>query len=153
MPGRGKAEAHKEADSGGLLRRVYRDWLLTRGVQHRDGPLDPSGAEQTKEDSTCHESIGDKRSLEKSGMIARVETPTEWISNLTAVWKADKTQVRVCLDPRDLNKAIRRNHFKMPTLDDVLPELTGAKVFSILDAKDGFLQIGCKGWISPDSSE
>ena len=81
------------------------------------------------------------RSLEKSGMIARVEEPTEWISNLTAVWKSDKTQVRVCLDPRDLNKAILRNHFKMPTLDDVLPELTGAKIFSILDAKDGFLQI------------
>ena len=69
------------------------------------------------------------RSLEESGMIAL----------LTAVWKADKTQVRVCPDPRDLNKAIRRNHLQMPTLDDVLPELTGA--------------IGCKGWISIDSPE
>ena len=69
------------------------------------------------------------RSLEESGMIAL----------LTAVWKADKTQVRVCLDPRDLNKAIRRNHLQMPTLDDVLPELTSAN--------------GCKGWISIDSPE
>ena len=40
------------------------------------------------------------RSLEKSRMMARVETPTEWISNLTAVWKVDKILVRVCLDPR-----------------------------------------------------
>ena len=29
----------------------------------------------------------------------------------------------------------------MPTLDDVLPQLAGAKVFSLLDAKDGFNQV------------
>ena len=57
------------------------------------------------------------------------------------MWKPDKKSVRVCLDPRDLNKAIRRNHFHLPTLDDVLPRLKGARVFSLLDAKDGFLQV------------
>ena len=60
---------------------------------------------------------------------------------MTVVWKADKKQIRICLDPRDLNKAITWNHFNMPTIDDVLPRLDGAKVFSILDAKDGFLHI------------
>ena len=49
--------------------------------------------------------------------------------------------MRICLDPMDLNKAIKRNHFRMPTLDDVLPQLKQAKVFSLLDAKDGFLQV------------
>ena len=29
----------------------------------------------------------------------------------------------------------------MPTLDDVLPQLAGAKIFSLLDAKDGFSQV------------
>ena len=52
-----------------------------------------------------------------------------------------ETQIRICLDPRDLNKAIKRNHFNMPTIDDVLPRLNGAKVFSILNAKDGFSHI------------
>ena len=79
--------------------------------------------------------------MEKAGIIAQVDTPTDWISNMTAVWKADKKQVRICLDPQDLNKAVKRNHFGMPTLDDVLPRLVGAKVFSILDAKDGFLHV------------
>ena len=37
--------------------------------------------------------------LEEKGVIARVDQPTDWISNLTAVWKADQKQVRVCLDP------------------------------------------------------
>ena len=81
------------------------------------------------------------KELEEKGVIARVDKPTEWISNLTAVWKADKGQVRVCLDPRDLNKAIKRNHYNMPILEDVLPQLTEAKIFSLLDAKDGFLQV------------
>ena len=67
--------------------------------------------------------------------------PTEWVSYITAVWKPDKKQVRICLDPRDLNKAIRRNHFYMSTIDDVLPKLKGSKMFSLLDAKDGFLQV------------
>ena len=79
--------------------------------------------------------------LEEKGVIAQVDEPTEWISNTTAVWKAEKGQVRICLDPRDLNKAIKRNHYRMPTLDDVLPQLKQAKVFSLLDAKDGFLQV------------
>ena len=79
--------------------------------------------------------------MEKAGVIVKVESPTSWISNMTAVWKPGKAEVRVCLDPRDLNKAVNLNHFNMPMLDDVLPELTNAKVFSLLDAKDGFLQV------------
>eukprot|EP00731_Ephydatia_muelleri_P019632 Em0012g457a len=81
------------------------------------------------------------REMEKAGIIKKVEEPTDWISSMTVVWKADKRQIRICLDPRNLNKAIKRNHFNMPTIDDVLPRLDGAKVFSILDAKDGFLHI------------
>ena len=81
------------------------------------------------------------REMEKAGIIKKVEEPTDWISSMTVVWKADKRQIRICLDPRDLNKAIKQNHFNMPTIDDVLPRLNGAKVFSILDAKDGFLHI------------
>ena len=55
--------------------------------------------------------------------------------------EADKAQVRVCLDPRDLNRAIKRSHFNMPTLDDVLPTLNNTKVFSLLDVKDGFMHV------------
>ena len=43
------------------------------------------------------------QAVERDGWIAKVDTPTEWISNLTAVWKSDKVQVKVCLDPQDLN--------------------------------------------------
>ena len=79
--------------------------------------------------------------LKQAGVITSVDQPTDWISNITTVWKPEKKQVRISLDPRNLNKAIRRNHFNMPTIDDVLPNLKEAKLFSLLDAKDRFLQI------------
>ena len=47
----------------------------------------------------------------------------------------------ICLDPRDLNKAIIQEHYKVPTLHEITHKLSGAKVFSKLDAKDGFWSI------------
>ena len=73
------------------------------------------------------------------GVIARLEEPTEWISNLVTINKPDK--LRICLDPVDLNRAIQRPRYQMPTLDDLLPELANAKVFTVLDALNGFWQI------------
>ena len=46
-------------------------------------------------------------------------------------------KLRICLDPKDLNKAIKRSHYPIPTIDNILPQLSKAKVFSVLDAKDG----------------
>ena len=60
-------------------------------------------------------------------MIAPVDQPTNSISNIITVWKMDKKQVQICLDPIDLNKVIHRNHFKMPTIDDILPNLKDTK--------------------------
>ena len=77
--------------------------------------------------------------LENREVICRVEEPTEWISNIVIVNRQEK--LRICLDPLDLNHAIRRPHYQMPTLDDVLPKLAKAKVFSVLDALNGFWQI------------
>ena len=74
------------------------------------------------------------------GILARVDYPTEWISNNVSVRKPNGS-LRVCIDPSNLNKVIQRNHFPMPTLDDVLSELHGARVFSLCDAQDGFLQV------------
>ena len=47
----------------------------------------------------------------------------------------------ICLDPQELNKVIQRPKYQMPTLEELLPKLCKAKIFSTLDAKDGFYQI------------
>ena len=74
--------------------------------------------------------------LTKQGNITKVEEPTPWISNMVAVMKPNK--LRLCIDPRDLNRATKRPKYQMPTLEEVLPTLSKAKIFTVLDAKDRF---------------
>ena len=74
------------------------------------------------------------------GIIAPVTDPMEWVSSLTYPQKPDGS-LHICLDPKDLNKAIIWEHYKAPTLDEITHRLSGAKVFSKLDAKDGFWSI------------
>ena len=47
----------------------------------------------------------------------------------------------VCIDPQHLNRALKRSHYPLPVIEDILPELNDVKVFSKADLKDGFLQI------------
>ena len=74
------------------------------------------------------------------GIITPVTEPTEWVSSLTNPCKPDGS-IHICLDLSDLNKAIIREHYKAPTLDEITHKLSGAQVFSKLDAKDGFWSI------------
>lgn len=74
------------------------------------------------------------------GIIAKVEGPTDWVNSITVARKANG-ELRICLDPRDLNRAIKREHFKLPTLDEITVNLRGSKYFSTLDAKQGFWQL------------
>ena len=50
-------------------------------------------------------------------------------------------KVRVCIYPQRLNQALKRRHYPLPVIEDILPELSKAKVFTKADLKDGFLQI------------
>ncbi|KAK2702360.1 hypothetical protein QYM36_019011 [Artemia franciscana] len=56
--------------------------------------------------------------------------------------------IRLCIDPVDLNKSIKRPHYPIPTLDGVTSKLHGAKVFTKLDARSGYWSI----LLSDDSS-
>ena len=78
--------------------------------------------------------------MEKRGIITKISEPTEWISSMVVVAKPGK--IRICIDPRDLNRAVKRPKYQMPTLEEILPSLSKAQVFSTFDAKDGFYQIG-----------
>ena len=50
------------------------------------------------------------------------------------------SKVRVCLDPKDLNKTIRRTH-PLPTLEDASSRLHNDKVFSVVDIQTGFWHV------------
>ena len=77
--------------------------------------------------------------LEARGVIEKVERPTEWVNSAVITRKAN-SNLRLCLDPKPLNKALKRCHFPMPVIEDILPELGKAKIFTKLDCKDGYWQ-------------
>ncbi|XP_061727723.1 uncharacterized protein K02A2.6-like [Cydia pomonella] len=78
--------------------------------------------------------------LHELGIIEPVDEPTDWVSSIVLVEKPDG-KLRLCIDPQNLNKAIKRSHFQLPTLDEVTANLSGAKYFSHLDANKGFYMI------------
>ncbi|XP_048241977.1 uncharacterized protein K02A2.6-like [Haliotis rufescens] len=51
------------------------------------------------------------------GVIAKVTKSTAWVNSLIAE-KPKTGQIRICLDPKDLNQAIMRPHYRMPTFED-----------------------------------
>ena len=75
-----------------------------------------------------------------TNIIAPVSEPTRWVSSMVVVEKKNN-KIRICLDPRDLNRAIMRSHYPLPTIEQVASRLNNAKVFSVLDAKTGFWQV------------
>ncbi|XP_028412533.1 uncharacterized protein K02A2.6-like [Dendronephthya gigantea] len=73
------------------------------------------------------------------GVIEKQSEPTSWVNSMVTVVKPNK--LRICIDPRDLNRAIRREHYPLPTVEEVVSRLPKARVFSTLDASSGFWQI------------
>ena len=78
--------------------------------------------------------------LVERGIKATVSQPTDWISATVVVMKPNG-KVRLCLDPKPLNKALKRNHYPMPIIDYLLPELCKARVFSVVDVTNGFWHV------------
>lgn len=73
--------------------------------------------------------------MEKNKIIVKITEPTEWVNALVLVEKPKNRKLRVCLDPRPLNKAIQRPHYPLPTLKDVTTKLTCVRYFSVLGAR------------------
>ena len=77
--------------------------------------------------------------IEEEIITEQVE-PTPWVSSVTFPMKPNG-EVRVCLDPRNLNKAIIREHHKPMMVEEIVHELAGATVYTKANALKAFLQI------------
>ena len=74
------------------------------------------------------------------GVVAPVDEPTDWVSNVVIATKPSG-DLRICIDPKPLNKALKRERYPIPVIDDVLPELAKAKIFTKIDAKNGYWHV------------
>ena len=89
---------------------------------------------------------GKLEEMAAANIIEQVNQPTDWVSSMLVVSKPSteakgETKLRICLDPRDLKLAIKREHFPMPTIEEIATRLDGAKLFSVFDASNGFWQV------------
>lgn len=78
--------------------------------------------------------------LVKDQIIVQVEEPTDWVNSIVLTSKKNG-KLRLCIDPRKLNKSIMRAHYQFPTIDEIKNSLSGAHFFSTLDANKGFYML------------
>jgi len=50
-------------------------------------------------------------------IIKRELEPSQWTSNIVIVKKTNSNDIRICLDPSDLNKAVNRPIYPLPTFE------------------------------------
>ena len=81
-------------------------------------------------------------SMEKQGIISIPEhnQVTEWLNSFVVV-KKPNSDLRICLDPTDLNKYIVRPVCNPNTLDDVSFKLKDTKFFLVFDATKQFFHL------------
>ena len=83
---------------------------------------------------------GELARMEKDGVIAKVDIPTEWVNSLVIV-KKPNAALRICLDRRDLNKVIKREYFQLLSWEEISGRIADAQFFTKLDANHGYWQI------------
>ena len=59
------------------------------------------------------------------------------------VRKKDGT-LRLCIDCQELNKIIIKNKYPLPWIDDLFDQLQEVRVFSKIDLRSGYHQLGIK---------
>ena len=55
-------------------------------------------------------------------------------------WEAEGS-LRICLDPRPLNRAIKRERYEIPTPADGQSQLGDKQIFTVIDMKDGYWHV------------
>ena len=86
--------------------------------------------------------IAEIKDLQEQGIVEKVTVPTDWVSAPTIVTKPSaKNGIRLCIDSRPLNTALKRSEYPIPTVDHLLTEINNAKVFTLADIKSAFWHV------------
>ena len=130
-----KIEAPEELfqDNPGKLKGEYT-------IKLRDGAL-PKVQSPRKFPFAVYNKLSEElKRLQNLCLIEPVTEPTAWVQQMAVVVKKDGS-LRICLDPRELNKVILREQYALPSAEEIFSQMHGAKFFSFLDATQGFHHI------------
>ena len=78
--------------------------------------------------------------MESLDVIFPIQEPTDWVSSLVIAEKSNG-DMRLCLDPKHLNKAIKRQHYPIRTAEEIFGRMKNPRIFSKLDCTSGYWQI------------
>ena len=84
-----------------------------------------------------------KREIDKlveRNVLVPVTERTEWVSQMAVVRKSNG-KLRICIDPQPLNTALMREHYRLTTLEDLLPILANARIFNKLDIQEAYWHV------------
>lgn len=79
------------------------------------------------------------KGLAEEGIIR--PSDSEYASPIVLV-KKKSGDIRMCVDYRALNKVTKRDNYPIPLIDDCIDYLANKDIFSLLDLKSGFHQVG-----------
>ena len=82
-------------------------------------------------------------SMEKLDAIQKANKLTEWVNSMVTIVKPNGN-LQICIDPRDLNKDIKREHFLMRKIDEISHECQTPRSFPSSMQTQAF---GKSGWI------
>ena len=85
----------------------------------------------------CHKWKAELERLVSLNVIEKVDHPTDWVNSIVLVEKSDGS-IHICLDPKDLNKAFKREFTQLPTPEEIMSMMAGAIRFSKIDASSGY---------------
>ena len=85
--------------------------------------------------------------LERAGVIERVHA-SQWVSPIVVGRKRDG-QIRLCVDLRQVNRAVVTDGYPIPHMEEILHRLQGSHVYSVIDLKDAYHQVN----LHPDSRD
>ena len=78
--------------------------------------------------------------LEKLDIIEKASGPSTWVSPVVVIPKG-KEDIRLCVDMRSANAAVKRERYPIPSMAEVLQDMNSSTVFSKLDINLAYHQI------------
>ena len=117
--------------------------LKDREVQlHIDPNVKPVAQPLRRTPFNLRAKVEDKvKELIDMDIIEPVDGPTPWVNPVVVVPKSNN-DIRLCVDMRRANEAIQRERHPIPTVEEITQDLSGSRIFSKLDLKWGYHQIG-----------
>ena len=66
--------------------------------------------------------------MRRLGILELLSELTDWVNTLIIIVKKPRGKLRIWLDLKHLNQAIRRQHHKLPTVEKLFSKMHNAKI-------------------------